>query len=71
MFLVLAQELGVPLAENKTEGPAWQLTFLGIQLDTVAMTLRLPEDKLVDLKGQVSAFMGKQKVLLKELQWGI
>lgn len=30
------QELGVPLAEEKTEGPSTQLTFMGIQLDTFA-----------------------------------
>ncbi|XP_055337903.1 uncharacterized protein LOC129587950 [Paramacrobiotus metropolitanus] len=38
-------ELGVPLAHDKTEGPATQLTFLGIRLDFVRQTLSLPDDK--------------------------
>ena len=38
--------LGVPLAEEKTVGPATCLAYLGIELDSKAMELRLPEDKL-------------------------
>ena len=38
--------LGVPVAAHKTEGPSTCLTFLGIQIDTVAMCLSLAEDKL-------------------------
>ena len=30
------RELGVPVATHKTEGPATQVTFLGIDIDTVA-----------------------------------
>lgn len=39
----LSRELGVLLTEDKTEGLARCLTFLGIELDTVAMTTRLLE----------------------------
>lgn len=38
--------LGVILAPKKREGPATSLTFLGIQIDTVAGTLSLPPNKL-------------------------
>ena len=38
--------LGVPIANDKTEGPAARLTFLGFELDTVTQELRLPESKL-------------------------
>ena len=37
------QCLGVPIAGHKTEGPAKCLTFLGIELDSEAMEVRLPE----------------------------
>ena len=42
------QELGIPLASDKLVGPSHSLTFLflGIELDTVRMEARLPEDKL-------------------------
>jgi len=44
------QELGVPIATHKTEGPSTTMTFLGIELDTVAMTLRLPREKVCRLQ---------------------
>ena len=36
----------MPLAEEKTEGSTTSLTFLGFELDSVAMELRVPEVKL-------------------------
>jgi hypothetical protein len=41
----LCARLGVPISPTKTEGPATKLTFLGIELDTIAMEARLPDDK--------------------------
>ncbi len=42
----------LPLAgsRHKTEGPATTLVFLGIELDSVAMEIRLPREKLEQLK---------------------
>lgn len=40
--------LGVPLEPSKLEGPSTCLTFLGIEVDTQALQLRLPEQKLSD-----------------------
>ena len=39
-------QLGVPIAAYKREGPATALTFLGIHIDTVNMSLSLAADKL-------------------------
>lgn len=41
--------LGVPIQGEKTEGPSTTLIFLGIELDTVNMEARLPEEKNVKL----------------------
>ena len=38
----VASSLGIPLAEEKTEGPSTCLTFRGIEVNTVDMTLSLP-----------------------------
>lgn len=67
-FQELCNDLGVPLVEEKTEGPSTKLTFLGIELDTVAQTSGIPEDKLNDLKERVVTFSSKCKVSLLELQ---
>ena len=40
-----SQNLGLKLAEDKTEGPSTRLTVLGIEVDAIAMTLLLPEEK--------------------------
>ena len=42
--------LGMMLPLFKTEGPTTIITFLGIELGTVARMLRLPEEKLIRLK---------------------
>ena len=42
----VCQQAGLPLEPSKTQGPSDKLTFLGIELDTAAMEMRLPEDKL-------------------------
>ena len=42
----LCQTLCVPLAAHKHQGPTTCLTFLEIEVDTLAGSLRLPEEKL-------------------------
>ena len=44
--LAIRVQLGVPVAAQKTEGPKCALVFLGIELDTSAGTLQLPQVKL-------------------------
>ena len=44
------EELGVPIAMHKTEGPSTQVSFLGFLVDTQALQLRLPDDKLARLR---------------------
>ena len=43
--------LGIPLAWEKREGPECVLGFLGVELDTNRMELRLPREKLIGLSG--------------------
>lgn len=40
----VCHELNVPLAVEKLEGPAAQLTFYGIEIDTEARILHPPQD---------------------------
>lgn len=48
--LSTCQELGIPLASHKVEGPTTCLTFLGIELDSSSLSLKLPHDKLLMLR---------------------
>lgn len=67
-FKAIAAEFGVPLAADKTVGPATCLTYLGIELDTVKGTSSLPLEKLHKLRVLLGELSGKKKCTLKELQ---
>ena len=60
--------LGLPVAEEKLEGPGTVVTFLGIEVDTVALELRLPERKVNELKVLVKEWLGRHSCRKKELQ---
>jgi hypothetical protein len=40
---------GVRLADDKTVEPVEVLTFLGVELDTITMEMRLPQNKIIEL----------------------
>lgn len=67
-FVDLAAELGIPLVHEKTEGPTQVLTFLGVELDTIAQTSRLPLEKLLALRSMLAEFKLKRQASLKEFQ---
>ena len=56
---------GTPVEEGKSEGPATTLPFLGIEIDSVAMELRLSVSKLAQLKQVLSQWRGKKACLKK------
>ena len=61
-------DLGVPIAEEKLKGPGTVVTFLGIEIDTDAMVLRLPQAKISELKSLVRFWLGRGSCQRKELQ---
>lgn len=67
-LLVLFESLNVPIAIEKLKGPSLVLVFLGIELDTVTMAIRLPEAKLNELKVLISEWLGKKHCSRKVLQ---
>jgi hypothetical protein len=66
--LALCSMLGLPMAADKTEGPAQCLTFLGIELDTVAMEARLPADKLQNLQALLEDWASRSHACVKDVQ---
>jgi hypothetical protein len=56
-FMRTCEELGVVVADDKTEGPA---TCLGVEIDTLAMQLRLPQDKLERLRELLHGWRGRR-----------
>ena len=67
-FFQTCDKLRVMVASDKCEGPATCLTFLGIEIDTNNMEVRLPEDKLVRVKRTVKEWLGKKARRRRELE---
>lgn len=67
ILTMLFNKLRLPIAPHKTVGPAHALEYLGIILDTVAMEARLPDNKLVRLRGMVNAFLDKNSCTQRQL----
>ena len=58
---------GFPVESGKSEGPTTMLTFLGIEIDTVSMEMRLPLDKLARLREVIRDFRGRKGCKKREL----
>jgi hypothetical protein len=64
----MSKQIGLPIKADKTVFPTTTLTFLGLDLDSELMEIRLPLDKLGKLKDQFNHFKFKKKSTLRELQ---
>ena len=62
------QRLGVPLNADKCEGPSTVLVFLGIELDSVNQTARLPRYKLDRLLALLQSWRPKRSCTRRELE---
>ena len=48
-FTEVCSQLGVPIAEDKTEGPSTRITYLGVLIDTEKMLIQIPDEKVQEL----------------------
>ena len=62
-LLGTCEELHFPLATEKQMGPASCIEFLGIELDSATMQLRLPVEKLEYFKSTVKGWSGRKGFL--------
>ena len=67
VFTQVCEELGIPLAIEKVEGPSTSLTFLGILIDTHRMEVRLPEDKLQRIYQELSTWLHRKTATKREI----
>ena len=63
----LCRQAGLPLEPAKTVGPTTTLTFLGIEIDSVLLQIRLPQAKLVELKATLALWRDKTSTLKHDL----
>ena len=67
LILALFRYLHVPVAPEKVEGPSTSLTFLGIELDTVHLEMRLPHDKKDEILATVHRILSSNRVNKRKL----
>eukprot|EP00795_Rhopilema_esculentum_P007294 gene7294-12994_t len=63
----LCETLGVPIAQDKTEGPSTCITYLGFKLDSVKQELQLPQEKLVQVRAKLSVWKNRKTGKKREL----
>ena len=68
LLVSTCDHLGFPMAKDKREGPATCLIFLGIELDTIRLELRLPSEKLLRLKAILQKWLRLKTCRKRELQ---
>ncbi|KAJ1205930.1 hypothetical protein NDU88_001350 [Pleurodeles waltl] len=67
-FTELMEDVGMPLAPEKTAGPSNSLSFMRIELDSMTREARLPLDKQVTMLLLLDVMLEKPKVTVKEVQ---
>jgi hypothetical protein len=67
-FEAMCTEFGVPIACDKTVGPVTCLLYLGLELDSISMEIRVPRDKVINLLHQINDALLLRKITLQQLQ---
>ena len=71
-YMALMHMIGMPVAEHKTIGPTQFLTYLGLLLNLITMTLQVPEDKrlknLERLQKLIDVHHARKQTTVKAIQ---
>ena len=67
-FLQLYEELGVPVALEKTEWASARMVFLGILIDGINACIAVPEEKHIRAVHQLKELLARKKATVKELE---
>ena len=67
-FLAMLRKLGLPYSLEKLEGPVTNIIFLGIKLDSVAMTMSLDAERVSELKQLLTEWMARTTCSRQDLQ---
>ncbi len=68
IFKEVCGRLGMPLEESKEEGPSEVLTFLGLEIDSIKMEVRLPQEKLMEMRALLKRWRGMKACKRRDLE---
>jgi len=64
----LFADLGLDESLKKAEEPTHQMVYLGVMFDSVAMEMRVPPEKLAEIKAEIKLWTKKTTITKKNLQ---
>ncbi len=67
VLIKLLRKLGFQISWTKVIDPTQVIVFLGVELDTINMCLRLPEDKLINIREELVAFSKRRRATKRQL----
>ena len=67
-FQNMCEELGVPLAPEKTVGPTTCLSYLGLEIDSVGQKVKVPQDKVAKLHRDLQKAISSHSMSLVAIQ---
>ena len=67
-LLQLLHNVGLQIAPNKCCPPCTIMTFLGVEVNTLKLTLKIPEQKWTEIKLTLLHWAAKETAYLKEVQ---
>jgi len=67
-LIYIVERLGFELNQDKLIPPSKQMSFLGIILDSEAMSVTLPDEKLVNIREILREYLGKSRATKRQLQ---
>lgn len=67
-FLDCSARLGIPIAVEKNEGPKTKIVFLGLEIDSTEMVVRMPMEKVKQIISQIQSVKAAKKVTLQCMQ---
>ncbi|VDI71189.1 Hypothetical predicted protein [Mytilus galloprovincialis] len=68
ILIYLLRKLGFSISWSKVVDPCQKLVFLGVEIDSTTLELRLPIKKLDELRRELASFQQRKHVSKKQLQ---
>lgn len=68
VLIQLLRKLGFAIHWGKVVDPTQKITFLGIELDSIGMCLRLPQGKLDIFREELQSFLSRKRATKRQLQ---
>ena len=67
-LITLLRELGFAIAYNKVSSASTSIVFLGVLINSITMTLHLPEEKVIAFKELLLQFRSRKRASCRQLQ---